>query len=344
MLVRHARVVLATTFVVCAAALLIYVKLTEPRILVLHSYDAEYTWTRDINTGLQRVFDPLLRYRVHWYYMDVKNHPYEEFKRKAKANALTAIRQFNPDLIIAVDDDAQEVVRVALKEKRLPIVHAGINGDIDAYGYDKMANTTGILERKPVADLRDALAAARKAGHQLGTRLWHLGDGSATVETDARQIEALDWAPFDLKGSTMVDTFDDWKAVVGLAQEKADILFVSNYHSVFKDVSKTEIVPPEEVMSWTEKNSKIPVVGIGGFFVEQGGMLAIAASGFEQGETAAHMALRILGEGVEPGSIPVVEPRQFLVYMRRAVLEKRQVSVPAVYESFARATNGYFSS
>src|SRR5205814_1017794 len=152
---------------------------------------------------------------------------------------------------------------------------------------DKMRNTTGILERKPIRDLRDALAAARGPdGRMLGKRILHVGDGSTAVRTDAREIEKFDWRPLTLSGSILVDTFADWQRAVGSARDSADILFVSNYHNVFRDESRRVLVPPEEVMFWTESHSRIPVVGIGGYFVEDGGMLAIGASGFEQGQTA----------------------------------------------------------
>src|SRR5947207_16026522 len=134
---RRVSIALAGVFLALSATLLMAFKLTEPRILVLHSYDVDYSWTRDINTGLQRILDPLLRCRVHWHYLDAKNHPGRDFKRRAASTALRVIRNVNPDLIIAIDDDAQDVVRLLLDERRIPIVHAGINGSIEAYGYDK---------------------------------------------------------------------------------------------------------------------------------------------------------------------------------------------------------------
>ena len=158
---RRLRIVLAAGFVVVTAALLIWFKLTQPRILVLHSYDVDYSWTRDINTGIHRVLDSQLRYQVHWHYMNTKNHPEKEHKRRAAAIARRAIESINPILIIAVDDDAQEVVTYLVNDPQVVIVHAGINGEIQPYGYDKARNTTGILERKPTSDLRDTLSAVR---------------------------------------------------------------------------------------------------------------------------------------------------------------------------------------
>ena len=94
-------------------------------------------------------------------------------------------------------------------------------------------------------------------------------------------------------------------------------------------------------IEWTEANSSIPLIGTASFFVEDGGMFAIGPSGFEQGEVAAKMAIRILDDEVVPSDIPVAMPQQFIVYMRRSTMVKRGIALPRMYESFARATGNY---
>ena len=340
---RKLRIYLAATFVILTAVLLIWFKLSQPRILVLHSYGVDYAWARDISTELRRVLEPKLRYQLHWHYMDTKNHPGPEHMRRAAAVARRAIESIKPDVIIAVDDDAQEyVVKAFVDHPGISIVFAGINGEIEPYGYHKARNATGILERKPFADLRDALAAMRLAhGGPIGTRVLHLGDRSTSVLVDTVELESLEWAPLKLVGTRLADTEEEWRRVVEAAASEADVLLVSNYHNLYRDASRTTLVPPEQIVRWTETHSRIPIVGIGGFFVEDGGMFAVGASGFEQGNAAGRMTIRILDEEAQPGSIPIVHPKQFIVYMRRGLLEKRGISLPRLYESFARATNNY---
>jgi ABC-type uncharacterized transport system substrate-binding protein len=188
-------------------------------------------------------------------------------------------------------------------------------------------------------DLRDTLVAALIAGKPFGHRILHMGDRSSSVLTDTVEIEKTEWAPFKLIGSRLTDNWDEWQRAVDAAQ--ADVLVVSNYRNVYKDPSRTEFVPPEEVVRWTEAHAKVPVVGINGAFVEDGGMLAVGASGFEQGDTVARMTIRILDARVTPADMPVQYPRQFMIYMHRGLLEKRQVALPRLQESFARATNNY---
>lgn len=341
---RKIKTALIWIFLVLTLAAMAWFKLSQPRILVLHSYAPDYSWTRDIDIGLKRVLDAKLRYNVQWHYMDTKNHPDEAFKRKAGASARHAIDALNPDLIIAVDDDAQAYAAMQYAGKQeVAIIFAGINGSVDAYGYNKVDNATGVYERKPLLDIRRALSAMRGPnGAELGRRIIHLGDQSDSVEIDSKTIDTFDWAPFRLVGSHLVRTFDEWKEVVKDASGMADVILVSNFHNIFEAAGKPKLVDPAAVIQWIESNSPVPVVGMGAYMVEEGGMFAVGASGFEQGEVAARMAIEVLDHGAIPKDIPQVMPRQFLVYIKRSLMAKREITLPPIYEAFARASNNYY--
>jgi len=340
--VRTVKIVLSAAFLILMVLLLTWFKLTQPRILVLHSYDKGYDWTRDIDAGLKRMLDPKLRYRVHTHYMDVKNHPDKEFKRKAELLARRAIDSVNPTLIIAVDDDAQLVAKAFNDKPGVSIVFAGVNDTIEPYGYHKATNVTGIFERKPLLDIRQALIAMRRGnGAPLGARLIHIGDTSESVLWDTRHINRFDWSPLKLVDSKNVRTFDEWKEAIIDAGKRADILLISNYRAVYRADRKTEVVQPQEIMRWTEQNSTIPLVGMAGFFTDDGGMFAVGASGFEQGEIAARMAIKILDDDAVPRDIAALMPLQFLVYMNKSIMKQHDISLPRLYEAFARATNNH---
>jgi len=117
---------------------------------------------------------------------------------------------------------------------------------------------------------------------------------------------------------------------------------LSNFHNIYQTAGAPKLVEPSTVMQWTEKNSPVPVVGMGAYMVEEGGMFAVGASGFEQGEVTARMAIEVLDHGVIPKNIPQVMPRQFLVYIRHSLMQKRGLSLPPIYEAFARASNNYY--
>jgi len=105
-------------------------------------------------------------------------------------------------------------------------------------------------------------------------------------------------------------------------------ILLSNYHDIYEAAGKTKLAAAEEVIKWTESNSPVPVVGLGGFMVEEGGMFAVGAPGFEQGEATARMAVQVLDLGAIPKHIPQVMPRQFLVYMRAPLLAEHKITLP----------------
>ena len=94
-----------------------------------------------------------------------------------------AIDRWQPDVVIAVDDDAQEfVTRHYVNHPRIRIVFAGVNGGIEPYGFVGAANVAGIFERKDLPALTQALLALRWPRPASGPPLAvHIGDQSKSV-------------------------------------------------------------------------------------------------------------------------------------------------------------------
>jgi ABC-type uncharacterized transport system substrate-binding protein len=334
------RLILICVFLAGSIVVTVAYNLHKPRVLVLHSYDLSYPWTREVSVGVHRVLDEHSHFAVRWFYMDTKRHPEKEFKQKMGLSAQQSIDRWNPDVIIAVDDDAQEfVTRHYVNHPRIKIVFAGVNGGVESYGFVGADNVTGIFERKDFPALKEALLALRWPRTATGPlRVMHIGDTSSSVGHDDQHMREFDWAPLINLPSRRVGTFDGWKKAVIDAQDKTDFIITTNYRKIGRSDSDKALVPPEEVVAWTVANSRVPLVGSNGFFVEDGGELAIGTSPFEQGEVATRMAIRLLG-GKAAKDIPHATTRQFVVYMRSARLRQRSIQLPPLYEAFARATN-----
>ncbi|MDB5803760.1 MAG: ABC-type uncharacterized transport system, periplasmic component [Betaproteobacteria bacterium] len=347
--------VLMALFIIGALVAFIGTNLAKPRILVLHSYDLDYSWVRDVNVGLNRV----LRgkpYNVRWHYMDTKRNPSNDFRERAGLLARRIIGDWKPDLIIAVDDDAQKYAVMyyavtpseakKLAKKPVQIVFVGLNGEPKPYGYDLAMNATGILERKQWTAVKnligDAVRPRVPAGREV--RIAYVGDSSGSVKEDTKFIDSFDWSPYKLVRSKLVSTYDEWKAEVARANNEADVLLTTNYRRIQETAADAKrMVEPADLVKWTEDNTpKIPVIGTNGFYVEDGGMIAIATSPFEQGEVGARMAVDILDRGRDPKTIPVQSTQEFIVYMRADRVRQNNFPVPRVYESFARAMNNYY--
>ncbi|HJV79816.1 ABC transporter substrate-binding protein [Noviherbaspirillum sp.] len=330
-------------FLAASLALFGWFNMSKPRILVLHSYDKSYAWTRDVTAGLERVLDSKHDYRLRWYYMDTKRHPWPEYRTSAGVAARRVIENMQPDVIIAVDDDAQQyVTRYFLNDPKIRIVFAGVNNDTSDYGFDRANNVTGVLERLPLGAIRETLLIAdnfKALGRPV--RLAYLGDKSESVSGDARQVKGFAWAPVQLTDTARVATWPEWQTQVETLGTRADVILLTGYRRLARSASDKSLVPAHEVVEWTERHARVPVISGNGFFTEEGGMLAIGTSPYEQGEVAATMAIQIALEGKAPSVIPVATSSQFIVTMNGSKMKARGFVLPKVYEAAARTGDKY---
>lgn len=325
-------------FLLCAVVFLTVAKLSKPRILVLHSYATDFSWVNEINTGIRRVLDGK-SCSVRYHYMDTKRHPDEAFKKRADIAAQKVIDDWDPDVVIAVDDNAQEVIAGKyLEASGLRIVFCGVNADPTDYRYDRAANVTGILEHVPIEPVKEGL---RQVFHPRWKRVRHLSDASETSRFVRQELQGYDWSPFGFDGSFPCETFDDWKRALREAEASDSLVFVTHYHTIRRSPGSEALVPPRELVLWARAHCRVPVIGGFGFFVEDGGGLAFAVSPFEQGEESAKMALDLLAGRGAPTGARIRSSRHFVVSARGSVLERYGVRLPAILEAFARATGTY---
>lgn len=330
-------------FMIGSISLFTWFNISKPRILVLHSYDENYSWVKDVNIGLKRVFDKRSDYSVRWYYMDTMRHHTPEFMTKVGMAVRHMINKAPPDIIIAVDDDAQEyVARYYLDHPRIKIVFAGVNKEPQDYGFDHANNVAGILEREPLAALKETLLiATRRNSQKMPLRIQIIGDRSESVLAAEKFSRSYDWAPLQMVDSKLVNTYGEWQQAVLESAGKTDFLITSNYRAIERSKSDSTLVPASELVAWTESHSPVPVIGTNEFFSEDGGMLAIGTSPYEQGETSARLASEILDHKISPKRLPFIISHQFTVAMNGPAVRKRQFDLPQVYEAAARAGNEY---
>ena len=86
---------------------------TKERVLILHSYNTDFPWVPQVNGGIQQYLksnpsNVVVRYQ----YMDLRNHPNCAFYRSAANDARLIIQDWQPQVIIIVDDLGQSLVGV----------------------------------------------------------------------------------------------------------------------------------------------------------------------------------------------------------------------------------------
>lgn len=333
------RNILLYVFILTFLIIAVFYNIHKPIILILQSYNTDYSWTRDVDDGLKKTLKLTGSYTLRWHYMDAKNNPQAGYKVKAGIVARRVIDEIKPDIILAVDDDAQEyAAKYYIDDPKIRIVFSGVNNTPESYGYDQASNVTGILERLPLSGIRYTLEEIQKNNSDIGPmKIMHLSDSSGTVQADDNFINNFkDWKNIQIIPSTLVHNFREWKKAVNLAPTEANFLLISNYRQIYDDNGK--LVPPKTVMKWTIENSKIPIIGANGFTVEDGAKFAVATSPFEQGEVAGKMAIDILQKKLQAKDIPITQTKQYLIYMRG----KYDLNLPHIYEAFARAADKYW--
>jgi len=343
--------------VIALMVLIIVHKNNTPRILVIHSYNVDYSWTRDVNIGLNRKLKGNHDIIVRFHYMDLKTNPGEEFRRKAKATAHKLIQTWRPDIIILFDDRAQELVakNTCREDKQEPnfkeyndihIVFGGVNSRKDCYDYGTN-KVTGIFERKPLEALRQLLIQIGRNRKLEKPKIAFLGDESPSIKSEISTYSQFRWKDLVWLGDKQVNTLEKWGKQVEELSLQADILLVTNYRQLKENKKEeTNFVEPKKVMMKTLQNFKrdgfqLPVVGMNYFNVDDGAPIAVGPSPYEQGSEAGEAALQIARGTKTGGSIPVKKTRQFIISIKKDELDKCQIKLPPIYEAFARATGNF---
>lgn len=326
-------------FLICSLIFFAVSNSSKPRVLVLNSYATDFAWTKDINVGLNWVFDKK-PYSIQYHYMDTKRNPSQEYKEKAGQLARSLIERWEPDVILAVDDNAQQfAARYFTDRPNIDIVYTGVNAEASAYGFDKAKNVTGILERIPFTSLKEIFLQILPEDRR---RIVHYSDDSETSEAIHQEMENFDWKPINLIEHRKVATFEEWKQFITNSGKVADFLLITHYHTLRRSSTDNTVVSPKEVMQWTVENAPIPDIGCWGFYVDDGGMLAVGLSPYEMGEVPGKMVVDIIDHHRKASEIPQTTSQNFVMYMRESRMKKYGVSLPKVYTDFAHATNHYY--
>lgn len=335
------------TFLILLCGYLGYMNLTRKTLLVLHSYDENYDWVRDVNIGIKRVLGTKMNVRIFYHYMDTKSHPDIDFKKKAGVIGRRVIDYIKPDIVLASDDDAQEYVMSYYKDRQdLQIVFIGVNAKPEQYGYQNARNVTGVLERIPYEAVKNVVEIIAKQRHLTPPyRVLHISDQSIIVNyDDINMHEYPNWAPIKLLKSTLVGTFDEWKQAVQDSEKVADIILVSNYRKVYETDKKKTFTPFKEVIEWSYKNAPLPLIGINGFVCKEGAALAVATSPIEQGEIGARIVIDLLETNLKAQDIPFQNSAFPMIYIDEKRFNESGFTLPQIYVAFAKASNNFYQT
>jgi hypothetical protein len=333
--------VLVGLFLAGAAGVLTAFNAAKPRILVLHAATETSPWARGVDAGVDAALAANRRpLAVQRHYLRLDRLARPDARAAAAAEAVRAIERFDPDFLIAVDDESNAAVASRFVARGRPrIIYVSIDQPAERYGYLAAAGgesaaggVTGIRESLPLAAIRDAVVALRGGGGRIAA----VGVDGDTGRAERMQVEAFDWAPHTLAAVATVGDLAAWKRFVVEDAAGADILLVLSTAGLAREAGHAATADVAALAAWVEAEAKPLPIGVHAGFVAAGGGLAIFPAATDYGRRGMAMALDWMAHPGGPPPRPEVSGH-FDVAVATERLADRGVALPAIYAEAARA-------
>lgn len=324
-------------FLTAFIVLLGFFNATKPRIMVLHSALPDSPWARQIDRGTR---DALGRNRrplsVERHYLEIDGPVAAERIKDVQTMARRAIARFDPDVIIAVDDEANSLVaRDYVGRERPRILYVSLNLPPAELGYTGAPNVTGIAESPPLSAIRDAVGAifpGRKA------RIHFLGVDNETGRAEMKEVKEFDWAPLTIGETALASQASEWRDFVKRTGSEDILLLLGT-----KELPDAfGVMTAAEINRWTEENAPALPIGTEVDFVADGGGLSFSPPADDYGEKAMELAIDWLDERTTPGAPPPMQSSHFEVGIRESLLRQRGITLPPIYLEAARENGTLF--
>ncbi len=290
------------------------------KVLLIFSYHPEHPWVVEETRGAEDIFEER-GVEIEKFYLDTKRNTSAEWKEEVAEEAVRKIDDFKPDLVIVFDDNACELVAKEYIGESLPFVFCGMNGEPEDYGFPAQ-NITGVIERH---HLEATIELLRRLVPDV-EKLAIMSDDSPTSQAFITRVRNI-IPPVEISEFYTTNDFDAWKAEVNRLQTNVDAIGIYVYHTI-KENSEEQSLPPEDVLGWTLENSELPGFAFSDFTVRDGVLCGVTVSGYEQGMTAAEIAIRILN-GETPADIPIKCPEEGTPMINEIRAEELNIEIPA---------------
>ncbi len=295
------------------------------RILVLHSYATDYVWTNLTNQSLDSSFrESKFNVKIRYFYMNTRSLDYSKNAADIEQSLADIVSEFQPEVIIAMDDAAQKIIsRRYLNHPDISIVFSGVNYSIEQYGYQNADNVTGIFEHKPVERIKKVLNEFNRLQEiDSPPSVLFLADNSTSSHSNSQFLSTQDWGDINYRGAKYCATFGEWKRFITQSSGKYDYILVSGYRQLLDAAG--ERVDSAEIANWTQVNSRAGVVGMNIFNSEDGILVSVGVSPYEQGARAFKMALQII-RGDSADEVPYAYPERYVIALSENAFYDSQV-------------------
>ncbi len=297
------------------------------RVLVVHSYHQGLAWTDGIQEGIERVFSLAgADYDLDIHYLDMARLAPGAGKEEAEASFVRHISDVHHGnsyaLVLVSDNDALGAV---LRHRKViapgvPLVFCGMNN----FSPDMIAGqqaVTGVAER-PSFDRTLELARGLRPG--LGRMLVLAEDtdtGHQNLSILRQQLHAVPHG-LEFEYSTQTD-------ITVLEERLARLTPEWGVLCMSRPFEGDRLLSVKEAAVRLSRAAPVPVFAAWDFWVGHGPLGGVAVSSEAQGESAARMALRILG-GEKADSIPVLFDSPNVVLLDQNALDRFGIPAKAL--------------
>ena len=275
-------------------------------ILILHSYQIDFPWTRDLDSSIRTVLDAGVAgpHTIVSEFLDAKRFSSDGYTAMMRDVLAYKYIDRRVDLIITTDNKALDFLNIYRDEVfgEIPVVFTGVNNYRQMY-HARIRGVTGVTEEIGFAPLIEYLQETMPQRRTLVV----LGDGTRTyannLSTLGRALREANW-----NGDILIP--DDYtsdgaqRALESVPAGRGAVLLIASLVDTAPDSGGTVMDftrAAELVASFSDQ----PVVAFWDFQLHTGVLGGYVIDPAVQGSTAADLAVRIInGEAVE--SIPVV--------------------------------------
>lgn len=276
--------------------------LNKNRVLVIYSYSPTFNTYAKVEKGIESVFNKE-DIEIDLEYMDTKRFYSKENINNFYNNISYKLENTDKyDLIMTVDDNALTFVENNYNDlfNNIPVVFSGVNNTNRAKAFNENPNFTGVVEKISLNETIDNMIAFQENIKNLYFIIDDTPSSNGSLE-EIKKIEDeyknLNFQYISLKEMS----FEQLYKKIGKVHRKDAILLVSAH----KDVNK-QVKPLKETIKEITHNANGPVYHLWEIGIGEGITGGKVVNFYEQGKTAATMALDIL-KGKDIKSMKVIE-------------------------------------
>ncbi|MGR6838726.1 ABC transporter substrate-binding protein [Aliivibrio wodanis] len=280
------------------------------KVLVIESYHAEYSWDKSYLAGINLILDG--EHEITTFQMNTKRLPSEQHEKMAD-KAYLKYATYQPDLVILGDDNALNYMLPKLYDKGIPIVFLGINANPRKLleKYRGSSQITGVLEQPLLAKTMGEIGSMLPVNKKKIRVLFDSGTTSKIATSYMKQQYKMLNKKIGLEAEVIiVSHFSDWQSLILDADSQGiGAVVIGLYHTLMDENGIH--VNEDTVISWTNKESKVPLFGFWDFSIGEGKAAGgVVLFGESQGIAAGEIAQKILSGKALAKDIPITIGRK----------------------------------